>query len=86
MNILYLQTKRKSWIWDFLILTIELMVSCLPKRLRFILEPTNQSSVINQKDNIVEKQSGGLNYEPDNSTTFGGGATEEVRSISQIFG
>ncbi|MGA3084317.1 MAG: hypothetical protein ABSE95_05930 [Thermodesulfobacteriota bacterium] len=85
MNILYLQTKRKSWIWDFLILTIELMVSCLPKRLRFILEPTNQSSLINQKYNIVEKQSGDLNYEPENSTAVGGGATEGVRSISQIF-
>jgi hypothetical protein len=64
---------------------IELMISCLPKRLRFILEPTNQSSLINQKYNIVEKQSGDLNYEPENSTAVGGGATEGVRSISQIF-
>ena len=86
MNRLYFQTKRKCWIWDFLILMIELMISCLPKRLRFILEPTNQSSLINRKYNIVENQSGDLNYEPDNPTTFGDGATEGVRSISQIFG
>ena len=86
MNIIYFQTKRKCWIWDFLILMIELMISCLPKRLRFILEPTNQSSLINQKFNIVENQSGDLNYEPDNSATFGSGTTEGGRSISQIFG
>jgi len=85
MKILYFKTKRKSWIWDFLILMIELIISCLPKRLRFILEPTNQSSLINQKYNIVENPSGDFKLEPDNSKTFGGGATEDVRSISQLF-
>jgi hypothetical protein len=58
------------------------MISCLPRRLRFILEPTNQPSLINRKYNIVENQSGDLNYEPDNSTTFGSGTMEGGGSIS----
>ena len=61
MNILFFHTKRKCWIWDFLILMIELIISCLPKRLRLILEPTNQSFLINRKYNIIENQSGELN-------------------------
>ena len=51
MNILFFHTKRKCWIWDFLILMIELIISCLPKRLRLFLEPTDQSFLINQ--NII---------------------------------
>lgn len=86
MKILYFQTKRKSGVWDLLVLIIELMISCLPRRLRFILEPTNQPSLINRKYNIiVENQSGDLNYDPDNSTTFGSGTMEGGGSISQIF-
>jgi hypothetical protein len=48
MNILLFHTKRKCWIWDFLILMVELLISCLPRRLRLILEPTNQFFLINQ--------------------------------------
>ncbi len=61
MNILFFHTKRMCWIWDFLILMIELIISCFPKRLRLILEPTNQSFPINQEYHIAENQSADLN-------------------------
>jgi hypothetical protein len=61
MNILFFHTKRKCWIWDFLILMLELIISGLPKRLRLILEPTNRSFLIDPKYHNVENQSGELN-------------------------
>ncbi len=60
MNILFFHTKRMCWMWDFLILMIELVISCLPKRVRLFLEPANQPFVMNQEYNIVENQSGDL--------------------------
>ena len=38
MNIFQFSTNKKCWIFDFLILVIELMISYLPKRLRLIFE------------------------------------------------
>jgi hypothetical protein len=61
MNGLYFSTNRKCWIFDFLILIMELMNSCLPKRLRVIGASSNSFALINQKHEFIETQSGDFN-------------------------
>ena len=57
MNAMNFLTKRKCWIFDFLILIIELMISCLPKRLRLIFESNNRFPLISHNHEILGVQS-----------------------------
>jgi hypothetical protein len=58
MNIFQFSTDKNCWIFDFLILVIELMISCLPKRLRLIFESPDPTTMINRKQEIIGYQSG----------------------------
>lgn len=61
MNVLCFSTKRNGWLLDFLVLIFELMVACLPKRLRLLLESTYPSALIDLNQEIFGIQSSDFN-------------------------